>query len=150
MVYDLWDCVTTIPPYPHYIGERGDGYDVASVISYPDIIFFRCILRPINATKGRYNCYSEDIDVGLFFFIRKTLMLTCFFDGASQGSRGGRHVYEINTWLWNFGRPQPRDFWSPKPKRSAGIPGPKRLGALGRPGRPGSVQPPGKIPAEVI
>ena len=29
-------------------------------------------------------------------------------DGASQGSRRGSHVYEINTWLWNFGRPQPR------------------------------------------
>ena len=25
-------------------------------------------------------------------------------DGASQGSRRGSHVYEINTWLWNFGR----------------------------------------------
>ena len=23
-------------------------------------------------------------------------------------SRRGSHVYEINTWLWNFGRPQPR------------------------------------------
>ncbi len=21
---------------------------------------------------------------------------------------GGSHVYEINSWLWNFGRPQPR------------------------------------------
>jgi hypothetical protein len=29
-------------------------------------------------------------------------------DGASQGSRRGNHVYEINTWLWNFARPQPR------------------------------------------
>ena len=28
--------------------------------------------------------------------------------GASQGSCRGSHVYEINTWLWNFGRPQPR------------------------------------------
>ncbi len=29
-------------------------------------------------------------------------------NGASQGSRGRGHVYEINAWLWNFGRPQPR------------------------------------------
>ena len=29
-------------------------------------------------------------------------------DGAGPTSRRGSHVYEINTWLWNFGRPQPR------------------------------------------
>ena len=29
-------------------------------------------------------------------------------DRSGQGSRRGSHVYEINTWLWNFGRPQPR------------------------------------------
>ena len=29
-------------------------------------------------------------------------------DGHLQGSRRGSHVYEVNTWLWNFGRPQPR------------------------------------------
>ncbi len=29
-------------------------------------------------------------------------------DGSGQGSRRGSNVYEINTWLWNFGRPQPR------------------------------------------
>ena len=29
-------------------------------------------------------------------------------DGAGPNSRRGSHVYEINTWLWNFGRPQPR------------------------------------------
>jgi hypothetical protein len=32
--------------------------------------------------------------------------------GTSKESRRGSHVYEINciinTWLWNFGRPQPR------------------------------------------
>jgi hypothetical protein len=25
-----------------------------------------------------------------------------------KGSRRVSHVYEINAWLWNFGRPQPR------------------------------------------
>ena len=179
MSYDLQACVATSPPYPHYIGERGDGYDAASAISDPDSLwvvrhqlFFTCTLRPINATKGRYNQYSEDIEVDLVFFsafedlrlhtsgtmetngIRKlyepspvpTLyvgrtedllgrvpLFPCFLhgnatstipykyaprqkqafefgcaDGASQGSRRGSHVYEINTWLWNFGRPQPR------------------------------------------
>ena len=29
-------------------------------------------------------------------------------DGAGPNSRRGSHVYEINTWLWKFGRPQPR------------------------------------------
>jgi hypothetical protein len=29
-------------------------------------------------------------------------------DGAGPTTRRGSHVYEINTWLWNFGRPQPR------------------------------------------
>ena len=29
-------------------------------------------------------------------------------DGAGPTSLRGSHVYEINTWLWNFGRPQPR------------------------------------------
>ena len=31
-------------------------------------LFFTCTLCPINATKGRYNCYSEDIEVDLVFF----------------------------------------------------------------------------------
>jgi hypothetical protein len=179
MAYDFQDCVATIPPYPHYIGERGDDYDVASAISDPDSLwvvrpqlFFKCTLRPLNSTKGRYNRFSEDIDVDLVFFsafedlllhtsgtmesngIRKlyepspvpTLcvgktedllgrvpLFPCFLngnttstipnkyaarqkqafefgcaDGASQGSRRGSHVTEINAWLWNFGRPRPR------------------------------------------
>ena len=61
--------------YPHYIGERGDGYDVASAISDPDSLwvvrpqlFFQCTLRPINAAKGRYNCSPDDIDLDLVFF----------------------------------------------------------------------------------
>ena len=29
-------------------------------------------------------------------------------DGQGPASRRGSHVYEINDWLWNFGRPQPR------------------------------------------
>ncbi len=29
-------------------------------------------------------------------------------DGAGPTSRRGSHVYDINTWLWSFGRPQPR------------------------------------------
>ena len=29
-------------------------------------------------------------------------------DGPGPASRKGSHVYEINTWLWSFGRPQPR------------------------------------------
>ena len=29
-------------------------------------------------------------------------------DGQGSASRRGSHVYEINTWLWNFGQYQPR------------------------------------------
>ncbi len=29
-------------------------------------------------------------------------------DGSVQGFRSGSHVYEINAWLWNFGRPPTR------------------------------------------
>ncbi len=29
-------------------------------------------------------------------------------DGAGPTSRRGSHVYDINAWLWKFGRPQPR------------------------------------------
>jgi hypothetical protein len=29
-------------------------------------------------------------------------------DGQGPASRRGSHVYEVNDWLWNFGRPQPR------------------------------------------
>ncbi len=32
----------------------------------------------------------------------------CCADGAGPTTRRGCHVYEINTWLCNFGRPQPR------------------------------------------
>ena len=31
-----------------------------------------------------------------------------YADGQGPASRRGSHVYEINDWLWNFGRPQPR------------------------------------------
>jgi hypothetical protein len=31
----------------------------------------------------------------------------CCADGAGPASRRVSHVYEINTWLWNFGLPQP-------------------------------------------
>jgi hypothetical protein len=29
-------------------------------------------------------------------------------DGHGPETRRGSHVYEVNAWLWNFGRPQPR------------------------------------------
>ena len=173
------DCVATILPYPHYIGNRGADFDVASAISDPDSVwivrpqlYFQCTVRPLNAVKGRYNRYSDEITLDLVFFspfedlhlqtsgtmeangIRKlyepspvpTLyigrvgdllgrvpLFPCHLDGnitstiphkyaprqkqafeygcadgSGQGSRRGSHVYEINTWLWNFGRPQPR------------------------------------------
>ena len=178
-MYLYQDCVATIPPYPHFVGDRGADFDVTSAIFDPDSVwivrpqlFFQCTVRPLNAVKGRYNRYSDEITLDLVFFspfedlhlqtsgtmetngIRKlyepspvpTLyvgriedllgrvpLFPCFLDGnttstiphkyaprqkqafeygcadgSGQGSRRGSHVYEINTWLWNFGRPQPR------------------------------------------
>ncbi len=111
MVYDLWDCVATIPPYPHYIGERGDGYNVASAISDPDSIFFRCTLRrlrPINATKGRYNRYSEDIGLDLFFSTAQARdhagAAMCMISTPGCGTLAGPSLVLV-------------DFQSPKPKR---------------------------------
>jgi len=173
-VYVSQDCVATIPPYPHYIGDRGADFDVASAISDPDSVwivrpqlFFQCTVHPLNAAKRPYNRYSDEITLDLVFFsafedlhlqttgtmetngIRKlykpspvpTLyvgriedllgrvpLFQCFLDGnttstiphkyaprqkqafafgcadgSGQGSHRGSHVYEINTWLWNFG-----------------------------------------------
>jgi hypothetical protein len=175
----MQDCVATIPPYPHYVGDRDDGYDVAAALSDPDSmwivrpqLFFSCTVRPLTARVDRYNNSPDDIPLDLVFFsafedlhlqftgtmesnrIRKlyepspvpTLyvglvedilgwvpLFPCFLDGnttstipfkysARQGrdfafgcadghgpeTRRGSHVYEVNTWLWNFGRPQPR------------------------------------------
>jgi hypothetical protein len=33
---------------------------------------------------------------------------SCCADSLGPASRRGSHVYEIYTWLWNFGRPQPQ------------------------------------------
>jgi hypothetical protein len=48
-------------------------------------------------------------------------------DGAGPTSRRGSHVHEINTWLWNFGRPQLRVAWAAslwaKVRSSDGSPG---------------------------
>ncbi len=62
------DCLATIPPYPNYICNRVSDYDVASSISDPKSmwivrqqLFYKCSLRPFNATMGCYNIYLEDI-----------------------------------------------------------------------------------------
>ncbi len=61
------------PPYQHYIGDRAD-YDVASCILDPDstwfvrlLLFFTCTVCPLNATRGSYNSYSEDMSLDLVF-----------------------------------------------------------------------------------
>jgi hypothetical protein len=175
--------MAAISPYPHYVGDRDDGYDVAAALSDPDSmwivrpqLFFSCTVRPLTARVDCYNNSPDDIPLDLFFLsafedlhlqftgtmesnrIRKlyepspvpTLyvglvedllgqvsLLPCFLDhdgnttstipfkySARQGrdfafgcadrhhdgqeTRSGSHVYEVNTWLWNFGRPQPR------------------------------------------
>jgi hypothetical protein len=73
-------------------------------------------------------------------------------DGASQGSRWGSHAYEINTWLWNFGRPQPRvgGLLVVKTQEIRRRSRSETSHALGRPGRPGSAPPTRRSPAEEI
>ncbi len=58
----------------------------------------------------------------------------CCADGAGPTSRRGSHVYEINTWLWNFGRPQPRvgGLSVAKTESSDGSPGPRLPSADGQ------------------
>ncbi len=71
----LQDCLATIPPHPFYIGERGDGYDVAESLFDQDSmwfvrpqLFFHCTLRPIGTAAGRFNRSDEDIPLDLIFF----------------------------------------------------------------------------------
>ena len=55
-------------------------------------------------------------------------------DGQGPASHRDSSVYEINDWLWNFGRPQPRvrGLSVAKTEESPGL---RHPGALGRPGR---------------
>ena len=71
-----------------------------------------------------YSCYRE----------KQAFEYGCA-DGQGPASRRGSHVYEINDWLWNFGRPQPRvrGLSVAKTEESPGL---RHPGALGRPGRP--------------
>ncbi len=45
----------------------------------------------------------------------------CADGQAGPGSRRGSHVYEVNTWLWNFGRPQPRVHLGVRPKKISSL-----------------------------
>ena len=71
----MQDCVATIPPYPHYIGDRDGHYEVASAISYPDSmwivrpqLFFSCNLLPLTARVDRYNNSPDGIPLDMVFF----------------------------------------------------------------------------------
>ncbi len=172
--------MVTIPPFPYYIGDRGDGYGVEEALLDPDSLwivlpqlFFQCTVRPLQARADGFGRCPEDILLDLIFFsafedlrlqmtgtmepngVRKVYepspiltlyvgrvedllgrvpLIPCFLDGnatstiphkyanrqrtafecgcadgAGPALRKGSHVYEINTWLWAFGRPQPRN-----------------------------------------
>ena len=50
----------------------------------------------------------HDAEAAVFFSIwGSTKDTTGHFSMRTGGTIRGSHVYEINTWLWNFGRPQP-------------------------------------------
>jgi hypothetical protein len=74
-VFSKQDCLATIPPYPFYIGERDDNYDVAESLYDPDSmcfvrpqLFFHCTPRPIGTVAGSYNRSDEHILLYLVFF----------------------------------------------------------------------------------
>jgi hypothetical protein len=67
--------LATIPPYPFYIGERDDDYDVAESLFNQDSmwfvrpqLFFHCTLRPIGTVAGCFKRSDEDIQLDLVFF----------------------------------------------------------------------------------
>ncbi len=67
--------MATIPPYPFYIGECDNDYDVDESLFNLDSmwfvrpqLFFHCTLRRICTAAGRYNRSDEDIPLDLVFF----------------------------------------------------------------------------------
>jgi hypothetical protein len=120
------DCLAIIPPYPFYIGERDNNYDVAESLlleswnrkaftgyTSPHLFPLSTLegLRTSSAEFHLFHAFWTEIHPQLFHIStaadRRTL-LSAAVDGAGPTSRRGSHVYEFNTWLWNFGRPQPR------------------------------------------
>jgi hypothetical protein len=94
MVYDLWDCVATIPLLSTLHWRTR--WWLRRCISY-----FQPRQYPLSMYFVFATCFSS---------FRRHWCQPVFSDGASQGSRKGSHVthvYEINTWLWDFCRPQP-------------------------------------------
>jgi hypothetical protein len=59
-----------------------------------------------------FPCYLDDSTTSTISYKYAARQKQAFEFGSADGqgpaSRRGSHVYEINTWLWNFGRPQPR------------------------------------------
>ena len=93
--------MATIPPYPYYIGERGNGYDVAAALFDPDCmwivrpqLFFHCTLRPIGArtVAGRWNRSDEDIQLDLVFF--SAFEDLCLRTAGTMEANGIKKVYE--------------------------------------------------------
>ena len=92
------DCVATIPPYPHYIGDSDADYDVAAAISYPysmsivsPQLFFSCTLRPLTARVDCYNHSPDDILLDMVFFSAFGDLHLCF--SGTLESNGIRKLY---------------------------------------------------------
>ena len=52
------------------------------------------------------SCFLEGNATSTILHKYSSRQRDAFECGCADGA--GRHVYKINTWLWNFGRPQPR------------------------------------------
>jgi hypothetical protein len=65
-------------------------------------------LRTSLAEFHSFHVFWTEIQPQLFHISTEGRFECGCADGAGHTSRRGSHVYEINTWLWDFGRPQPR------------------------------------------
>ena len=95
----MQDCVATIPPFPHFIGDSDADYDVAAAISDSDSmwfvrpqLFFSCTLRPLTARVDRYNNSPDDIPLDLVFFSAFEDLRLRFT--SKMESNGIRKLYE--------------------------------------------------------
>ncbi len=91
--------MATIPPFPYYIGDCGDGYVVEDALSGPDSLwivrpqlFFQCTVRPLQARADGYGRCPDDIPLDLVIFSAfedQRLQMT-----GTMESNGVRKLYE--------------------------------------------------------
>ena len=93
-----------VPPYPCCIEEDRHAVDLEDCWTALPQLFFSCHLRPKGGRLPKTGCHKtgpDDLRYDLVFF-------STFADSAAEDGRRGSNVYEVNPWLWQFGRGKPR------------------------------------------